>query len=197
MLLGGQLHTLKGVASTLSMPQPSGWGLALVGMRDVHVVTCFLLRRAASGPSSASGGSGQAQVLLLRRSERVGTYRGRWAGVSGYLEAGRPLEQAYREIEEEVGLGRGDVRLLAQGEPLAVPDETIDTRWTVHPFLFEVVTGGGEPGDDAGDLKVAPTGSLRLDWEHTEMRWVRPEELPALETVPGLAEALARVYKGP
>ncbi|OGO48923.1 MAG: hypothetical protein A2W34_01525 [Chloroflexi bacterium RBG_16_64_32] len=174
-------------------------------MRDVHVVTCFLLRGGKGGPSSASGGSGQAQVLLLRRSERVGTYRGRWAGVSGYLEAdsvtgsalGRPLEQAYREIEEEVGLGRGDVRLLAQGEPLAVPDETIDTRWTVHPFLFEVVTEGGEPGDDAGDLKVAPTGSLRLDWEHTESRWVKPAELPALETVPGLAEALARVYNAP
>ena len=156
-------------------------------MRDVHVVTCFLLRR----------GEDSDEVLLLRRSERVGTYRGRWAGVSGYLEAGRPLEQAYREIEEEVGLGRGDVRLLAQGEPLAVPDETIDTRWTVHPFLFEVVTEGGEPGDDAGDLKVAPTGSLRLDWEHTESRWVKPAELLALKTVPGLAEALARVYNAP
>jgi hypothetical protein len=38
---------------------------------------------------------------------------------------------------------------------------------------------------------------VRLDWEHTEMRWVRAEEVSALETVPGLAEALARVYKGP
>jgi len=168
-------------------------------MRDVHVVTCFLLRR----------GEGGDEVLLLRRSERVGTYRGRWAGVSGYLEARSPLEQAYREIEEEVGLGRGDpstgsgqaVRLLAEGEPLTVLDETIDTRWTVHPFLFEMVTEGGEPGEDAGDLKGdlkgAPTGSLRLDWEHTESRWVRPQEVPALETVPGLAEALARVYAGP
>ncbi len=140
-------------------------------MRDVHVVTCFLLRR----------GEGGDEVLLLRRSERVGTYRGRWAGVSGYLEAESPLEQAYREMEEEVGLARDGVRLLAEGEPLTVLDESIDTRWTVHPFLFEL---------DRPER-------VRLDWEHTESRWVRPQQVAALEGVPGLAEALARVYPGP
>jgi 8-oxo-dGTP pyrophosphatase MutT (NUDIX family) len=141
-------------------------------MRDVHVVTCFLLRRER----------GVDELLLLRRSERVGTYRGRWAGVSGHVEEGvAPLEQAYREIGEEVGPGRDHVRLLAEGEPLVVVDESIDTRWTVHPFLFEIV----HPDD------------VRLDWEHTESRWVRPEEVSALETVPGLAEALSRVYRGP
>ncbi len=150
-------------------------------MRDTSVVSCFLLRRGEGGPSTRSTSSGQAEILLLRRSHRVSTYRGLWATVSGYLEAESPLEQAYREIEEEVGLGRGDVRLLAQGEPLVVPDATIDTRWTVHPFLFETLR----------------PERLRLDWEHTESRWVRPEELPDLETVPALAEALARVYAGP
>jgi len=138
----------------------------------VHVVTCFLLRR----------GEDSDEMLVLRRSGRVGTYRGRWAGVSGYVETGMAaLEQAYREMEEEVGLGRGDVRLLAEGEPLTVVDEAIDTRWTVHPFLFEL---------------LRPEG-MRLDWEHTESRWVRPEEVSGMETVPGLAEALARVYAGP
>ncbi len=146
-------------------------------MRDVHVVTCFLLRRGAQ-----RGKEGIDEVLLLRRSGRVGTYRGRWAGVSGYVEAGvGALEQAYREMEEEVGLGRDDVRPLAEGEPLIVVDEAIDRRWTVHPFLFEVLR----------------PDSVRLDWEHTESRWVRPEEVPGLKTVPGLAEALARVYTGP
>ena len=147
-------------------------------MRDTSVVSCFLLRRGEGGPSTISG---QAEILLLRRSHRVSTYRGLWATVSGYLEAESPLEQAYREIEEEVGLGRGDVRLLAQGEPLVVPDAKIDTRWTVHPFLFETLR----------------PERLRLDWEHTESRWLRPEEMAHLETVPALAEALARVYAGP
>jgi len=49
-------------------------------MQEAKVVTCFLLRRAAAGD----------EVLLLRRSQKVGTYRGRWAGVSGYLEEAAP-----------------------------------------------------------------------------------------------------------
>lgn len=151
--------------------QGDSGGYTGCGMRDVHVVTCFLLRRKEDAD----------EVLLLRRSGRVGTYRGRWAGVSGHLEADTALEQAYREMEEEVGLERGAVRLLAEGELLIVIDEAIETRWTVHPFLFEL---------------QRPEG-MRLDWEHTESRWVRPEEVPGMETVPALAEALSRVYKGP
>jgi 8-oxo-dGTP pyrophosphatase MutT (NUDIX family) len=146
-------------------------------VRDVAIVTCFLLRR----------GEESDRVLLLRRSERVGTYRGRWAAVSGYLDPsagsgqGRALEQAYREIEEETGLGRSDVRLLAEGTPLAVPDEALDTRWLVHPFLFEALR----------------PDAIRLDWEHEESRWLKPEDAAGMETVPGLAEVLARVYTRP
>ena len=140
-------------------------------MRDAEVVTCFLLRR----------GEGGDTLLLLRRSESVSTYQGLWASVSGYLESESPLEQAYREIEEEVGLHRSDLRLLAQGEPLIAVDETIDTRWTVHPFLFEILR----------------PERVRLDWEHVDSRWVTVEEMGGLETVPSLEEALGRVYSAP
>ena len=132
------------------------------------MVTCFLLRRDADGD----------RVLVLRRSEQVSTYQGRWAGVSGYLEAESPLEQAYREIGEETGLEREDIRLLAQAEPVTVTDESIDTRWTVHLFLFEALR----------------PERVRIDWEHLESRWVRPQEVASMDTVPGLAEGLRRVY---
>ena len=137
-------------------------------MQEARVVTCFLLRRTAAG----------VEVLLLRRSQQVGTYRGRWAGVSGYVEEADPLVQAYREVEEEAGLTREEVSLLQIGEPLEVLDVEADRRWIVHPFLFE----------------VRPNAEVLVDWEHTEARWVRPEEVFAFETVPQLAEALARVY---
>jgi len=137
-------------------------------MQEAKVVTCFLLRRAAAGD----------EVLLLRRSQQVGTYRGRWAGVSGYLEEAAPLAQAYREVEEEAGLTREEVSLLRAGEPLVVLDAEADRRWIVHPFLFE----------------IGPDAEVRVDWEHTEARWVRPEAVFAFETVPQLADALARVY---
>jgi len=118
------------------------------------------------------------QILLLRRSARVGSYQGRWAGVSGSIEAGRtPLEQAIAEIEEETGLLPEDVRVLASGEPLEVVDRQLGRRWIVHPFRFEVIR----------------PEKLRLDWEHAEARWIAPAEIDSYPTVPGLAEAWRRV----
>lgn len=128
--------------------------------QTVHVVTAFLRHRGA--------------LLLLRRSERVGSYRGRWAAVSGYLEGSDPLEQALREVEEETGIGRGQLRLVATGEPFTVADAALGRTWKVHPFLFEL------------DQPAVP----RLDWEHSEWRWVRPAGLAGLDTVPRLAEGL-------
>ena len=137
-------------------------------MRQANVVTCFLLRRSG----------GDDEILLLRRSQQVGTYRGRWAGVSGYIEETDPLTRAYTEVEEETGLARDDVQLLRAGEPLEVADAEADRRWIVHPFLFE----------------VRELARIRADWEHTETRWIRPKEIFQYETVPQLAETLMRVY---
>jgi 8-oxo-dGTP diphosphatase len=139
-------------------------------MKQAKVVTCFLLHR-----------GGDDEILLLRRSQQVGTYRGRWAGVSGYIEETDPLTQAYTEIEEETGLAREDVQLLRTGEPLEVVDVEADRRWIVHPFLFEV----REPA------------KIQVDWEHSETRWIRPQDIFHYETVPQLAETLMRVYPLP
>ena len=147
-------------------------------MRETHVVTCFLLR---------TGPQGHDEVLILRRSGRVRTYRGRWAGVSGYIEgelpgpgagAHLPEGQARREVEEETGLSPADAELVRAGEPLTFEDPELDTRWTVHPFLF----------------RVRPGAAIAIDWEHTEVRWVRPNALGRYRTVPRFREALARVY---
>jgi 8-oxo-dGTP diphosphatase len=136
------------------------------------VVTSFLLRQSPEGE----------QILLVRRSQRVRTYQGAWAGVSGYLEAGvTPLEQAYTELREETGLDSSSVTLIRAGTPLLVEDGEHDLRWLVHPFLFTLPSGQ----------------DVQLDWEAQEMRWVRTDELGAYHTVPMLAEALAQVYPIP
>jgi hypothetical protein len=58
-------------------------------MEETHVVTCFLER------------DSDKKIALLRRSQMVGTYKGRWAGVSGYIEKeNTPLKQAFEEIRE-------------------------------------------------------------------------------------------------
>ena len=135
-------------------------------VETVHVVTAFLRH--------------DGRILLLRRSERVGSYRGCWAAVSGYLEEPAPLAQALREIEEETGIPAAAVALVAEGPPLVVDDESLRRRWVVHPFLF--------------DLASPPT--VRLDWEHSALRWAHPAELASLPTVPRLADALAACWPG-
>jgi len=131
-------------------------------LQEKKVVTCFL----------ESGG----EILILRRSGEVGSYRGRWAGVSGYIESSAD-EQALTEIEEETGLGRGDVELIKKGEPLAVEDEGLGIRWVVHPYLF----------------RIKDRDKIRIDWEHKEARWIKPEDIEHYRTVPKLKEALSRV----
>lgn len=117
------------------------------------------------------------RILLLRRSSKVGSYQGRWAAVSGYLEEGEvPIERAKTEIEEEVGLTSSQITLVRSGEPLRAYDKEKDTVWIVHSFLFYV-----------------QEHNLRLDWEHTESKWINPDELGSYETVPKLKEAFERV----
>ena len=140
---------------------PSGESSKVNKFQDV--VTVFLTHR--------------SKVLVLKRSKKVSTYQGHWAGVSGYLESESPLIQAYTEMAEEVGLSRADVTLLSMGKPLEIVDQSRDRAWRGHPFLFSV-----------HDPEI-----IRLDWENIEMRWIRPEELVELRTVPALKETLERV----
>ncbi len=112
----------------------------------------------------------------MRRSQQVGTYQGRWAGVSGYVEKS-PDEQALVEIAEETGLTEEDLKLIGKGEPLTIADEALGVKWVVHPYLFHI--------EDRGKIKI--------DWEHKEARWIKPEEIGNYPTVPMLKETLDRV----
>ncbi len=126
----------------------------LGGVQEIRVVTSFLER--------ADG-----RVLLLRRSDRVGSFRGRWAGVSGYLEEPSPGAQARREIREETGIAAGDLEAVAEGAVVYARDG--DRVYAVSPFRFRV---------------SAPR--IRLDWEHSEYAWVDPAEISHRDTVPKL-----------
>ncbi len=131
-----------------------------------QVVTAFLIRD-----------KDNPKVLILRRSQQVGTYQGRWAGISGYLEPGtQPLQQALQEIQEEAGIAPSHVRLMAQAEPLSVADGNL--QWLVYPFIFELL----------------PPSEPVLDWEHTEARWIDPKEFDSFETVPGLKAAFTAAW---
>ncbi len=160
-----QENLLLSTTSLYSAPQPGG---PLVDEEDPmskrHVVTVFVRR--------------DEKVLILRRSDKVGSYRGKWAGVSGSVNGGSPLMQAMKELEEETGLKGADVRFVKAGREFEVPDGSIGTTWVVHPFLFDAVN----------------LDHFELDWEHSEHKWILPRELELFETVPMLGESLTRVF---
>ena len=130
-----------------------------------HVVTCFLLRR--------------SRILLLKRSLKVGTFKCKWAAVSGFIESD-PDSQSLIEIEEETGLLPTDVKLLKTGNHLKIEDVLNHTCWIIHPYLYEIIAD--KP--------------IRIDWEHSEYRWIDAESIGGFDSVPMLREACASVYEG-
>jgi predicted aconitase with swiveling domain/ADP-ribose pyrophosphatase YjhB (NUDIX family) len=118
----------------------------------------------------------RGRFLVLRRSDRVGSFQGRWSAVSGYIEGREdPRHRALEEIREETRLT--GARFRKAGEPLMT--RLGNTAFVVHPFLFDVASR-----------------RVRLDWENREYRWITPDELAALDTVPRLREVLDRILTG-
>ena len=132
-------------------------------MSRKHVVTVFL--------------ENDGKILILKRSRKVNTYQGTWAGVSGSVDGGSPLMQAMQELEEETGLKGADVRFVKAGPEFEVTDSNLDLVWVVHPFLFEALS----------------LNRFQLDWEHNDHKWIDPTELELFETVPLLQKSLDRV----
>jgi 8-oxo-dGTP diphosphatase len=121
----------------------------------------------------------RGKILLLRRSQRVKTMKGKWAGVSGYIEKSEePIRRALTEIEEEIEFTNENINFLEEGKPLEVADSMRPNNiiWVVHPFYFR-----------------AKTDDIRLDWEHDAYKWINPSEIETFDTVPRLKEAFNRV----
>ncbi|WP_254279766.1 NUDIX domain-containing protein [Haloarcula marina] len=135
-------------------------------MDERAVVTCFLRN--------------DGEVLLLRRSDAVGSYPGKWGGVAGHVaddaDTDRDPETAARaEIAEETGLGDA-ATLVAAGDPFPVDDEARGTRWLVNPFLFDCASR-----------------AVTTNEETVETAWVHPPEILRRETVPRLWTSYDRV----
>ncbi|NVM02362.1 MAG: NUDIX domain-containing protein [Candidatus Helarchaeota archaeon] len=120
----------------------------------------------------------ETKILILKRSSKVGTYQGKWAGISGYIEKDdvNPKMRAKIEIFEETGLEEKDIKLVKEGTPLEIIDNEKKILWIVHPFLWDV-----------------STDEIKIDWEHKTCKWIYPNELENYKTVPRLIDTLKRV----
>ena len=137
---------------------------------------CFnLLRLHIEGESfetynvSSTFAEYKGKVLLMKRSRKVRTYKGFWGVASGYVEKDEtPPQTALKELYEETGITKDKVEKLVQASPLEVVDSKIKIRWIVHPFR--------------AILKEKP--KVKLDWEHTDFKWLPPQKIKVLKTSP-------------
>jgi 8-oxo-dGTP pyrophosphatase MutT (NUDIX family) len=117
------------------------------------------------------------KILLMKRSNLVGSYKGFWGVAAGHIEPGLTVfENAKKEILEETGLREDEIRLIREGEPFILNDE--GKTWHIHPFLFEV-----------------NRADIHIDWEHTEYRWIEIKDFDKYKTVTKLNESLRRIIK--
>lgn len=115
-------------------------------------------------------------ILLLKRSDKVSTYHGKWNSVSGYLDEMVPIrKKILEELREEVGIDEDEISSIRFGKDYKFTHNK--KTWNVYPALAE--------------LKEKP--EIKIDWEHTEYRWIKPEELKNFDTVPELDRGLKNV----
>jgi isopentenyldiphosphate isomerase len=117
------------------------------------------------------------KILILKRSNKVGTYKGKWNTVTGYIDEPKPLiEKIIEEINEELGITEDNILSYSIGEPFKFKDPGIKKIWIVHPAKVE--------------LKNNP--DIKLDWEHSEYKWIKPEDIKKFNIVPNLDLSLKR-----
>lgn len=63
--------------------------------------------------------------------------------------------------------------LIYIGETYKFKDNKVNKTWIIHPVLAE--------------LKELP--DIRLDWEHTEYKWIKPKELKKFDIVTNLEKS--------
>ena len=133
-------------------------------MRSTKIVTSFI--------------TNNDKFLLLKRSEKVKSMKGLWAGVSGIIEKNEtPLERAKIEIFEEVGIEESDINLLKSADLIRIESPQYKNHeWEIFPFLFETTNF-----------------EIKLNWENSEFKWINANELSNYETVPSLEKVLANL----
>ena len=129
--------------------------------RFTKIVTCFLKK--------------SDKILILKRSNKVKSMKGLWAGISGIIEKNEPpLARAKIEIFEELGIKNDEIKLLKEAEKMRIVSPQYENHeWEVFPFLFEI-----------------KESKIKLNWENSEFKWIKAEDISNYETVPNLDKVL-------
>ena len=117
------------------------------------------------------------EFLLLKRSPDM-YLAGKWCPVMGFLDEPVSVrDKVLEELEEELGLDGDAIRRVSFGEPFEARDDDAGKVWRIHPVLV--------------DLKGKV--SIRLDREHSAVRWVPRGDFRGLETMARFEKVVSRL----
>jgi len=130
-------------------------------MRSTRIVTSFI--------------KDNDKFLFLKRSNKVKTMKGLWAGVSGIIENNEePLTRAKIEIFEELGITENQIKFLKSAKEMNVSSPQYENHeWKIFPFLFEV-----------------RNPKIKLNWENSEYVWITVDKIKNYQMVPSIDKVL-------
>ncbi|WP_435180372.1 initiation factor 2B [Halorussus sp. AFM4] len=165
-------------------------------MEETHVVTCFLRNR--------------GEVLLLRRSDEVGSYAGLWGGVAGHVEGDPDAGGRTASSEPTPADARKDVAAredtTARENDTAREDAAAREEIAEETGLLDActlarrgVSFSFEDEELDTEWVVHPylfdceRRDAETDWETADAEWVHPTEILRRETVSNLWTSYSRV----
>ena len=112
----------------------------------------------------------ERKILLLKRLPLpIVTNPGIWSFVFGGRKKGeRYLDAAYREIDEETGIGKTDLKLLGKAEA-ELFDRRRNRRWKNHLFVFRSATSMVRKSLENSAYRWAPVSDIREREDYTNI----------------------------
>ena len=115
------------------------------------------------------------KILLLKRSNKVNNYPSKWNTVSGYLDEVKPIKnKILEELSEELDIQENIIKNINYGKYWKLVDKKINKTWLIYPVIVE--------------LNKKPP--IKLDWEHTDFKWIKPENITDFDIVTKLDKSL-------
>lgn len=117
------------------------------------------------------------KILLVQRSNKLKFYPGYWNGISGFLDDRKSLEQKVKEeLREELGIKASGIKKIKRGDIFHQEEPRYGKTWIIHPVLAEV-----------------KNGKVKLDWEASRYKWVKPGKAKKFKLLPGFDRVLYKL----
>ncbi len=120
----------------------------------------------------------QDELLLMKRSNKVGSFVGNWHVVAGHFDEIISAEnKLMEEVAEEAGYEGSDFEEIIKFENIFTK-QTTAPDWLIIPFRLKLKS------------KQAP----KLNWEHDEFKWLKLNDLYNEQgLIPGIKEVIIKL----